>query len=404
VIGTSCHPERLRDGAGAGRSVSPGCGEITIGIQQILGSPEPGRSLPRFIISPRLEQRAHCRRSGMSRARTKALCRRSLMADRRGVAWTPLRAELALAAGVPAEAQPGVPCSGDYCGSTAGLILIRSGLQWPWFSGGWSTERAVRMTTRSRRAMSVCGRRCGHADSQRAVGPRAGVLEQVRRVGNDRQDNAGRRRGGQEVVPAVRVACQVPALVQSPVARREEHVVNARRGVVGQFQYRRAPLVAELPADGREQPLAQVTGVTDRQPAAVIGGIDRPHVPDLMTSISMTRTRSPRLTLIARPGWTGTTTCRRPLPSPARSAIHNLRHLPGPDSRLRSQPGKCSKPADTRHDVADADSDRARLPGTGPAPRLGASEDLPDEGLTREAGPGPRRPPWHDLSRDGERR
>jgi hypothetical protein len=42
-------------------------------------------------------------------------------------------------------------------------------------------------------------------------------------------------------------------------------------------------LVAELPADGREQPLAPVTGVTDRQPAAAIGGIDRPHVPDLMT-------------------------------------------------------------------------------------------------------------------------
>jgi hypothetical protein len=42
-------------------------------------------------------------------------------------------------------------------------------------------------------------------------------------------------------------------------------------------------LVAELPADGREQPLAPVTGVTDRQPAATIGGIDRPHVPDLMT-------------------------------------------------------------------------------------------------------------------------
>jgi len=33
--------------------------------------------------------------------------------------------------------------------------------------------------------------------------------------------------------------------------------------------------------------------------------------------------------------------------------------------------GKCSKPADTRHHVPDADSDRARLPGTGPAPRPG---------------------------------
>jgi hypothetical protein len=34
--------------------------------------------------------------------------------------------------------------------------------------------------------------------------------------------------------------------------------------------------------------------------------------------------------------------------------------------------GKCSKPADTRYQVPDADSDRARLPGTGPA-----SEDVP---------------------------
>ena len=58
MIGTSSHPERLRDGAATGRSVSPGCGEITIGTQQILGSPEPGRSLPCFVISPRLEQRA----------------------------------------------------------------------------------------------------------------------------------------------------------------------------------------------------------------------------------------------------------------------------------------------------------------------------------------------------------
>jgi hypothetical protein len=42
-------------------------------------------------------------------------------------------------------------------------------------------------------------------------------------------------------------------------------------------------LAAELPTDGREQPLAPVTDVTGRQPAATIGGIDRPHVPDLMT-------------------------------------------------------------------------------------------------------------------------
>jgi hypothetical protein len=86
--------------------------------------------------------------------------------------------------------------AGDYYGSTAGLVSIRGGLQWPWFRGGWSTEHAVRMTTRSRRvmkAMASPGDEGGHADNQRAVGPRAGVLEQVHRVGNDRQDNAGRR-------------------------------------------------------------------------------------------------------------------------------------------------------------------------------------------------------------------
>jgi hypothetical protein len=38
VIGTSCHPERPRDGAGTGRFGVPGCGEITIGIQQILAA------------------------------------------------------------------------------------------------------------------------------------------------------------------------------------------------------------------------------------------------------------------------------------------------------------------------------------------------------------------------------
>jgi hypothetical protein len=37
-----------------------------------------------------------------------------------------------------------------------------------------------------------------------------------------------------------------------------------------------------------------------------------------------------------------------------------------------------------RHHVPDADSDRASLPGTGPAQRPGASQDVPDEGLTQE--------------------
>jgi hypothetical protein len=41
-------------------------------------------------------------------------------------------------------------------------------------------------------------------------------------------------------------------------------------------QDRLALLVAELPADGREQPPAPVAGVGDRQPVPVISGIDRP--------------------------------------------------------------------------------------------------------------------------------
>ena len=132
------------------------------------------------------------------------------------------------------------------------------------------------------------------------------------------------------------VACQAPTLVQPPVARRDEHVVDARRGVVGQFQDRRAPLVAELPADGREQPLAPVTGVTDRQPAAVIGGIDRPHVPDLMT-LNINNTDQVAAADADRAPGLGRHD--HPPRNPARSAIHNLRHLPGPDSRPRSQPG-----------------------------------------------------------------
>jgi hypothetical protein len=72
--------------------------------------------------------------------------------------------------------------------------------------------------------------------------------------------------------------------------------------------------------------------VTDRQPAAVIGGIDRPHVPDLMTSISMTRTRSPRLTLIA-PGLGR----HDHLPAPA-AKPRTLRHSQPPASSWTRQP------------------------------------------------------------------
>jgi hypothetical protein len=79
------------------------------------------------------------------------------------------------------------------------------------------------------------------------------------------------------------MARQAPGLIQPPVAGREEHVVHARRGVAGQLQDRLAPLVAKHPADGREQPLAPVPGVTGRQPPIMISGIHRPQVPDLMT-------------------------------------------------------------------------------------------------------------------------
>ena len=41
-------------------------------------------------------------------------------------------------------------------------------------------------------------------------------------------------------------------------------------------------LIAELLAQRRKQPLAPVPGMTGRQPPAMISGIDRPHVPDLM--------------------------------------------------------------------------------------------------------------------------
>ena len=41
-------------------------------------------------------------------------------------------------------------------------------------------------------------------------------------------------------------------------------------------------LIAELLAQRRKQPLAPVPGMTGRQPPAMISGIDRPQVPDLM--------------------------------------------------------------------------------------------------------------------------
>jgi hypothetical protein len=42
-------------------------------------------------------------------------------------------------------------------------------------------------------------------------------------------------------------------------------------------------LIAELLAHSGEQPLAAVAGMTCRQPPAGVGGIDRPHVPDLVS-------------------------------------------------------------------------------------------------------------------------
>jgi len=49
----------------------------------------------------------------------------------------------------------------------------------------------------------------------------------------------------------------------------------------------------------------------------------------------------------------------------------------------RSQPASAVSLRIPRRHVPDADSDRARLPGTGPAPRPGASQDVPGEGLTQ---------------------
>jgi hypothetical protein len=112
--------------------------------------------------------------------------------------------------------------------------------------------------------------------------------------------------------------------------------VDARRGVADEFQNRLAPLVAELHADGREQPLAPVTGVTDRQPAAVIGGIDRPQVPDLMPLNINDADRVAAANPDRAPGLGWHDHLPTPAAKPARSALHNLRHLPGPDSNSAS--------------------------------------------------------------------
>jgi hypothetical protein len=63
---------------------------------------------------------------------------------------------------------------------------------------------------------------------------------------------------------------------------------------------------------------------------------------------------------------------------PQSFAVRHVASLP------RSPPGGAVVLRIPHHHVPDADSDRAGLPGTGPAPRRGASEDLPDEELTQE--------------------
>jgi hypothetical protein len=65
------------------------------------------------------------------------------------------------------------------------------------------------------------------------------------------------------------------------IAGREQHVVHARRTVGGQPQDRVAELIAEILPHLGEEPPAPVPGMPARQPPAMIGGVDRPHVPDL---------------------------------------------------------------------------------------------------------------------------
>lgn len=103
-------------------------------------------------------------------------------------------------------------------------------------------------------------------------------------IRDDSQRDPGRRHRGQEVIPAVNMARQPAAFIQPPIAGREEHVVHARRGIGCQLEDRLAILITELLADGREQALAAVAGMTCRQPAATISGVNRPHVADLATA------------------------------------------------------------------------------------------------------------------------
>jgi len=90
-----------------------------------------------------------------------------------------------------------------------------------------------------------------------------------------------------------------------------------------------------------------------------------------------------------------TTTRVRALEALAPGAGHRAAagdEAPGPASMIgvpdvatwpRSQPASAVSLRIPRRHVPDADSDRARLPGTGPAPRPGASQDVPGEGLTQ---------------------
>jgi hypothetical protein len=61
VIGTSCHRSDRATAPELVVRCPPVAAKSPSACSKYPAAPEPGRSLPRLVINPRLEQRAHCR-------------------------------------------------------------------------------------------------------------------------------------------------------------------------------------------------------------------------------------------------------------------------------------------------------------------------------------------------------
>ena len=101
----------------------------------------------------------------------------------------------------------------------------------------------------------IAGRRRGRLPVERAIGPRGNVLEQIHRLWHRDGAEAQRGQRGLEVAGARCMAGRsAEARVARGIAGREEHVVEARRGIRLEEQDRLPAIAHERFADAREEP------------------------------------------------------------------------------------------------------------------------------------------------------